>query len=87
MESGTIFWSGGLANPLQVIEQITYLIFIKRLDEMQDVEERRATTLGAAGAAHLPRRQGRARRALREPALGQAQEFRAARDTRSRGLL
>jgi len=28
------FWSGGLANPLQVIEQITYLIFIKRLDEM-----------------------------------------------------
>src|SRR5882757_8027673 len=24
------FWSGGLANPLQVIEQITYLIFIKR---------------------------------------------------------
>jgi type I restriction enzyme M protein len=30
------FWSGGLANPLQVIEQITYLIFNKRLDEMRD---------------------------------------------------
>jgi HsdM N-terminal domain len=30
------FWSGGLANPLQVIEQITYLIFIKRLDEIQE---------------------------------------------------
>src|SRR5438067_1037161 len=28
------FWSGGLANPLQVIEQITYLIFIKRLDKL-----------------------------------------------------
>jgi type I restriction enzyme M protein len=42
------FWSGGLANPLQVIEQITYLIFIKRLDEMQEVEERKATTLGTA---------------------------------------
>src|SRR6266851_8257167 len=40
------FWSGGLANPLQVIEQITYLIFIKRLDEMQAVEEHKATTLG-----------------------------------------
>ncbi|SEE39292.1 type I restriction enzyme M protein [Rhizobiales bacterium GAS191] len=40
------FWSGGLANPLQVIEQITFLIFIKRLDEMQEVEERKATTLG-----------------------------------------
>ncbi|SDR53875.1 type I restriction enzyme M protein [Rhizobiales bacterium GAS113] len=40
------FWSGGLANPLQVIEQITYLIFIKRLDEMQEVAERQATRLG-----------------------------------------
>ncbi len=40
------FWSGEIANPLQVIEQITYLIFIKRLDEMQEVEERKATTLG-----------------------------------------
>lgn len=36
------FWSGGIANPLQVIEQITYLIFIKRLDEMQALEERKA---------------------------------------------
>ncbi len=33
-------------NPLSVIEQITYLIFIKRLDEMQEIEERKATTLG-----------------------------------------
>jgi type I restriction enzyme M protein len=40
------FWAGGLANPLQVIEQITYLIFIKRLDERQELEERKATTLG-----------------------------------------
>jgi len=43
------FWSGGLANPLQVIEQITYLIFIKRLDEMQELEERKATRLGMKG--------------------------------------
>lgn len=40
------FWSGGLANPLQVIEQITFLIFIKRLDEMQEVDERKANMLG-----------------------------------------
>jgi type I restriction enzyme M protein len=40
------FWAGGIANPLQVIEQITYLIFIKRLDEMQELEERKAATLG-----------------------------------------
>jgi len=28
------FWSGGIANPLTAIEQITYLIFIKRIDEL-----------------------------------------------------
>ena len=39
------FWSGGLSNPLSVMEQITYLLFIKRLDELQTVEERKANTL------------------------------------------
>ncbi|GGM19965.1 type I restriction-modification system subunit M [Micromonospora yangpuensis] len=29
------FWSGGISNPLEVIEQITYLLFIKRLDEIE----------------------------------------------------
>ena len=38
------FWSGGLSNPLSVMEQITYLLFIKRLDELQTVEERKAAT-------------------------------------------
>lgn len=28
------FWSGGISNPLTAIEQITYLLFMKRLDEM-----------------------------------------------------
>ena len=37
------FWSGGISNPLEVIEQITYLIFIKRLDELQTLEELKAT--------------------------------------------
>lgn len=27
------FWSGGIANPITAIEQISYLIFMKRLDE------------------------------------------------------
>ncbi|CBE68945.1 N-6 DNA methylase (fragment) [Candidatus Methylomirabilis oxygeniifera] len=27
------FWSGGISNPLEVIEQITYLLFIRRLDD------------------------------------------------------
>lgn len=29
-----LFWSGGIANPLTAIEQISYLIFMKRLDDM-----------------------------------------------------
>ena len=29
------FWSGGVANPLTVIEQMTYLIFLRRLDERE----------------------------------------------------
>lgn len=28
------FWSGGIANPLTAIEQITYLLFMKKLDEL-----------------------------------------------------
>jgi type I restriction enzyme M protein len=40
------FWSGGISNPLEVIEQITYLLFLRRLDELQTVEENKARTLG-----------------------------------------
>jgi len=29
------FWSGGISNPLEVMEQMTYLLFIRRLDEIQ----------------------------------------------------
>lgn len=36
------FWSGGISNPLEVIEQITYLLFIRRLDENQALAERKA---------------------------------------------
>jgi len=42
----TTFWSGGISNPLTVIEQITYLLFIRRLDELQTLKERKATLLG-----------------------------------------
>ena len=40
------FWSGGVSNPLSVIEQITYLLFIKRLDDLHTLEENKAATLG-----------------------------------------
>lgn len=39
------FWTGGVSNPLTVIEQITYLLFIKRLDELQATKEKKATGL------------------------------------------
>ena len=39
------FWSGGISNPLEVIEQITYLLFLRRLDDLQSLEENKAARL------------------------------------------
>src|SRR5207247_1081747 len=39
------FWSGGISNPLEVIEQITYLLFLRRLDELHTLEENKAARL------------------------------------------
>ena len=35
-------WSGGISNPLSVMEQLTYLLFIKRLDELHTLKEAKA---------------------------------------------
>ncbi len=40
------FWEGGIANPLTAIEQITYLIFMKRLDDLEAKRERDAEFTG-----------------------------------------
>lgn len=40
------FWEGGIANPLTAIEQITYLIFMKRLDDLETKRERDADFTG-----------------------------------------
>lgn len=40
------FWSGGISNPLTVIEQITYLLFIRRLDELQLLQDNKARIIG-----------------------------------------
>ncbi|MBW0114103.1 SAM-dependent DNA methyltransferase [Pseudonocardia sp. KRD-169] len=40
------FWSGGISNPLEVIEQITYLLFIRRLDDLQTLKEKKARVTG-----------------------------------------
>jgi len=55
------FWSGGISNPLEVIEQITYLLFIRRLDDIQTLAEKKARVTGGSienpvflpGQAHL----------------------------------
>ncbi len=40
------FWSGGISNPLEVIEQITYLLFIRRLDDLDTLAEQKARRTG-----------------------------------------
>ncbi|MCA9759010.1 MAG: SAM-dependent DNA methyltransferase [Candidatus Eisenbacteria bacterium] len=52
-------WSGGISNPLSVIEQLTYLLFIKRLDELHTLRERKAARTGGA---------------VEDPVFGQDQE-------------
>ncbi len=39
------FWAGGIANPLDVIEQFTYLLFIKQLDDVETTKENEANFL------------------------------------------
>lgn len=40
------FWSGGISNPLTAIEQITYLLFMKRLDELDQKRQADAEWTG-----------------------------------------
>lgn len=39
-------WAGGISNPLSVVEQLTYLLFIKRLDEIEKREENKTRRTG-----------------------------------------
>lgn len=54
------FWSGGISNPLEVIEQMTYLLFIRRLDDAQTRAEKKARLTG---------------KPLENPVFGQGQEL------------
>ncbi|MEL6763942.1 MAG: type I restriction-modification system subunit M N-terminal domain-containing protein, partial [Cyanobacteria bacterium J06607_6] len=40
------FWSGGISNPLTAIEQITYLLFMKRVDELDQKKQADAEFTG-----------------------------------------
>ena len=41
-----VFWTGGITNPLEVIEQFTYLLLIKQLDDVETTKENEASFLG-----------------------------------------
>jgi type I restriction enzyme M protein len=47
-------WTGGLTNPADAIEQLSYLIFLKRLDEEEDRRERQAQRRGRPFESRLP---------------------------------
>ncbi len=40
------FWTGGITNPVSVIEQINYLLFIRRLDDIEARNERVSARMG-----------------------------------------
>ncbi len=50
-------WSGGLPNPSDVIEQLSYLIFLKRLDEKEEDNERAAKLRGNKYKPIFPKKQ------------------------------
>ena len=43
-----IFWTGGITNPLDVVEQMTYLMFIRDLDDADNLRAKEAAMLGLA---------------------------------------
>src|ERR1017187_3142689 len=54
------FWTGGITNPLTVIEQISYLMFLRLLDQTDTRNEKKAARTGiqisqiyAANEQHL----------------------------------
>lgn len=47
------FWSGGISNPMEVLEQITYLLFIRRLDDAHTLEESKSAILAQPMAKRI----------------------------------
>ena len=50
-------WSGGLSNPLDAIEQLSFLLFLKRLDEKEQDNERAAQRRGKKHAPAFPKKE------------------------------
>ena len=70
------FWSGGISNPLSAIEQITYLLFMKQLDELDSKRMEGASRF--SGKWFLPHDRARANE-LAKPKKGESQGSRKER--------
>ena len=51
------FWSGGISNPLNAIEQMSYLIFMKRLEDEDNLREQNAKLLGENFTSIFPKKE------------------------------
>ncbi|HEY4537571.1 MAG TPA: class I SAM-dependent DNA methyltransferase [Erysipelothrix sp.] len=51
------FWTGGITNPLTVIEQFTYLLYIKGLDDREQRKEKDSELLGLPYEGLFPKDQ------------------------------
>jgi type I restriction enzyme M protein len=49
------FWTGGLANPLDAIEQFSYLLFLKQLEDRENAAERQARRRGVIYQPKVPK--------------------------------
>ena len=49
------FWTGGLSNPLDAIEQFSYLLFLKRLDDRENAAEKQAKRKGTKYQPKIPK--------------------------------
>ena len=47
-------WTGGLSNPLDAIEQFSYLLFLKRLEDIENQRKRQAQRRGEAYTPRIP---------------------------------
>ena len=50
----TDIWAGGMTNPLTIIEQLTYLMFIRSLDEKELAQEEFDQLAGITGERIFP---------------------------------
>src|SRR5699024_12553318 len=80
-----IFWTGGITNPLDVVEQMTYLMFIHDLDAADNQRAKESAMLGLPHKSIFADKEiGRASCRERVGMSGAAGERRGGREERAR---